>query len=465
MPRANRFDAALAAAQRSRDLAQWDAVQAPSGETPRTRGGTNAAIEQADPRAVLCVCRRSAMLRVESPDGPTICMSEVPRLHSSPPPRAQPTHGCRRLACLETRTALVDAVARGVASLPQRQLESAFPEADMPIPLEPPSSTSVDEWLASAANASESAQDVPVECHGAHVHTSAVDEATLTGKAVLVRRHGRCYIRARSTTGRAVDCLVKHSGDLRRDWLWQQVLHRLCRILASVASYRVVPTYGVIPARDPGTGGVVVLLPNAVTLYSLLPPATGNSETGSGTFASLQATAPRLLLQRHVCRGVDGCWEWFAATRALVSSVAIGAVLGAAMGLGDRHLANIVVDADYRVAHVDLQVLGGDGALLPVPECVPLRFTAIVSDVAGCRQEAFAPEFAAALTAWSRLKKPVVAALNALISPCAASFSRRREVYDFDGMSSDVGAFVDRISQATDPARLERMHSSWMPWI
>lgn len=46
------------------------------------------------------------------------------------------------------------------------------------------------------------------------------------------------------------------------------------------------------------------------------------------------------------------------------------------MGIGDRHLDNILVDVeDGKLVHVDFSLVFGRGAKLRVPEVVPFRMT------------------------------------------------------------------------------------------
>ena len=45
------------------------------------------------------------------------------------------------------------------------------------------------------------------------------------------------------------------------------------------------------------------------------------------------------------------------------------------MGLGDRHLQNLLLDEKGALVHIDMGYAFGTGALLPVPELVPFRLT------------------------------------------------------------------------------------------
>lgn len=49
------------------------------------------------------------------------------------------------------------------------------------------------------------------------------------------------------------------------------------------------------------------------------------------------------------------------------------------MGLGDRHLGNILLDTETaEVVHIDFNIVLDRGQRLPVPELVPFRLTQIM---------------------------------------------------------------------------------------
>lgn len=49
------------------------------------------------------------------------------------------------------------------------------------------------------------------------------------------------------------------------------------------------------------------------------------------------------------------------------------------MGLGDRHLDNILMDScSAEVVHIDYNIIFERGRKLPVPEVVPFRLTQVI---------------------------------------------------------------------------------------
>jgi ataxia telangiectasia mutated family protein len=67
---------------------------------------------------------------------------------------------------------------------------------------------------------------------------------------------------------------------------------------------------------------------------------------------------------------------WFERQQAYARSLAACCFVGYLVGLGDRHLSNILIDArTAELLHIDLGLSFDQGTLLPVPERVPFRLT------------------------------------------------------------------------------------------
>ncbi|KAF9530405.1 hypothetical protein CPB83DRAFT_905353 [Crepidotus variabilis] len=75
---------------------------------------------------------------------------------------------------------------------------------------------------------------------------------------------------------------------------------------------------------------------------------------------------------------------WFQMRLKYTRSVATTSIVGHVIGLGDRHLSNILMDnVSGEVVHIDLGIAFDQGKLLGVPERVPFRMTADVVDGMG----------------------------------------------------------------------------------
>lgn len=67
---------------------------------------------------------------------------------------------------------------------------------------------------------------------------------------------------------------------------------------------------------------------------------------------------------------------WFERRLAYTRSVATNSIVGYIIGLGDRHIYNILIDTkSAELVHIDLGVAFEQGKLLKTPETVPFRLT------------------------------------------------------------------------------------------
>ncbi|KAL0054989.1 hypothetical protein WJX82_005498 [Trebouxia sp. C0006] len=90
---------------------------------------------------------------------------------------------------------------------------------------------------------------------------------------------------------------------------------------------------------------------------------------------SVQET-PGHLLARELWCGCGSASEWWAYQAGYTSSTAAMSMVGHLLGLGDRHLDNILLDKHTgRVVHIDYNIVFDKGQQLRVPEIVPFRLT------------------------------------------------------------------------------------------
>ncbi len=67
---------------------------------------------------------------------------------------------------------------------------------------------------------------------------------------------------------------------------------------------------------------------------------------------------------------------WFEMRLRYTRSVATTSIIGHILGLGDRHISNILLDkVSGEVIHIDLGIAFDQGKSLPMPELVPFRLT------------------------------------------------------------------------------------------
>merc|ERR1712183_353072 len=66
---------------------------------------------------------------------------------------------------------------------------------------------------------------------------------------------------------------------------------------------------------------------------------------------------------------------------AYTRSCATSSMIGYILGLGDRHLQNILIDKiTAEVIHIDLGIAFEQGKILPTPETIPFRLTRDIVD-------------------------------------------------------------------------------------
>lgn len=67
---------------------------------------------------------------------------------------------------------------------------------------------------------------------------------------------------------------------------------------------------------------------------------------------------------------------WYNSTQNFISTLSVTSIVGYIVGLGDRHLRNILLDEKTgQIIHIDFGILFEIGKLLEAPEMVPFRLT------------------------------------------------------------------------------------------
>ncbi len=88
----------------------------------------------------------------------------------------------------------------------------------------------------------------------------------------------------------------------------------------------------------------------------------------------MAAEAPRMMVADELRAGAGSAAAFLARQRALGASLAASSASGYLLGLGDRHMDNILLDRESsEVVHIDYNVCFEKGAKLRVPEIVPFR--------------------------------------------------------------------------------------------
>lgn len=76
--------------------------------------------------------------------------------------------------------------------------------------------------------------------------------------------------------------------------------------------------------------------------------------------------------------------SWYYSVQNFISTLSVSSIVGYIVGLGDRHLRNILIDEKTgQLIHIDFGILFERGKLLSVPETVPFRLTREFVDCLG----------------------------------------------------------------------------------
>lgn len=107
-------------------------------------------------------------------------------------------------------------------------------------------------------------------------------------------------------------------------------------------------------------------------------------ETLRDVFLSLEASTPGDLLSRELWAANPSAASWWSTSRTFGRSIGVMSMLGYLVGLGDRHLDNLLADLTTgHIIHIDYNVCFDKGRTLRVAERVPFRLTHILRHTLG----------------------------------------------------------------------------------
>ncbi|CAA6657772.1 unnamed protein product [Spirodela intermedia] len=241
----------------------------------------------------------------------------------------------------------------------------------------------------------------------------------------------------RGSDGQEHPYLLKGREDLRLDARVMQLLHAVDSFLHSCSDTRsrslAVRYYSVTPIS--GRAGLIQWVDNVISIYSVYKSwqtrvqLSHLSAVGSGNLKNtvgpvprpsdmfygkilpalkekgirkvvsrrdwphdvkrkvlldLMKETPRQLLHQELWCASEGFKAFIARSKRFSGSVAVMSMVGHILGLGDRHLDNILIDfVTGDVVHIDYNVCFDKGKRLKIPEIVPFRLTQTIEAALG----------------------------------------------------------------------------------
>ncbi|KAJ8368814.1 hypothetical protein SKAU_G00088420 [Synaphobranchus kaupii] len=210
--------------------------------------------------------------------------------------------------------------------------------------------------------------------------------------------------------GKARRQLVKGQDDLRQDAVMQQVF-QMCSMLLqrnaetrkrklNICRYKVVPfsqrsgvlewCTGTVPLGeflvDPEKGAHQRFRPMDWTSIACRRKMIESVKSGSDMIRTFSEVCQKFRpVFRYFCmeRFLDPA-VWMEKRLAYTRSVATSSIVGYIVGLGDRHIQNILInEQSAELVHIDLGVAFEQGKILPTPETVPFRLSRDIVDGMG----------------------------------------------------------------------------------
>ncbi|XP_065219100.1 serine-protein kinase ATM [Planococcus citri] len=218
-----------------------------------------------------------------------------------------------------------------------------------------------------------------------------------------------CY----DTRGETIFQLVKGRDDIRQDAVMQQVFKIMNQLLSENkhTSKRklLIRTYKVVPLSQ--RSGILEWCSNTMSIGDYL--VGGPDHLGAHEIYRPQDARPsvvrtklqnngrksdhdKLILYNQICDSLKPVFryfflekfpsptKWFERKLAYTHSVAVTSIVGFIIGLGDRHVQNILIDEKTaEVIHIDFGIAFDQGLLLNFPEHIPFRLTRDIEDGMG----------------------------------------------------------------------------------
>ncbi|KAJ8917850.1 hypothetical protein NQ315_010763 [Exocentrus adspersus] len=218
-------------------------------------------------------------------------------------------------------------------------------------------------------------------------------------------------ITCQGTDGKIRSQLVKGEDDIRQDAVMQQVFTIMNNLLSVnkqtknllIRTYKIVPLSmrsGILEWVDNSMriGDYLVGTNKMVGAHQMYRPGDKSSSSCRQLIKTVatKSSEERLATFKSICQKFKPVFHkffevsfphapvWYERRRAYIHSVATTSMCGYILGIGDRHLSNILIDTTTaEVIHIDFGIAFEQGKCLPTPETVPFRLTRDIVDGMG----------------------------------------------------------------------------------
>ncbi|XP_076265481.1 serine/threonine-protein kinase tefu isoform X1 [Rhynchophorus ferrugineus] len=207
------------------------------------------------------------------------------------------------------------------------------------------------------------------------------------------------------TTGQYHLQLLKGEDDLRQDAVMQQVFGIITDLLSGSKQTKnmLIRTYKIVPLSK--RSGILEWVANSLPIGSYLIKAhhkfrpndcrVEKCKKALENCAKEQFTN-KLKVYNKICRELKPVFHkffettfpqpsvWYEKRKSYTNSVATTSMCGYILGIGDRHVSNILIDEhSAELIHIDFGIAFEQGKCLPTPETVPFRLTRDIVDGMG----------------------------------------------------------------------------------
>ncbi|KAK2847024.1 hypothetical protein Q5P01_010023 [Channa striata] len=180
--------------------------------------------------------------------------------------------------------------------------------------------------------------------------------------------------------------LVKGQDDLRQDAVMQQVFGMCSMLLQRNTDTRKrklnIRRYKVVPFSQ--RSGVLEWCSGTVPIGEFLVDPNNGAHKRFRPQDMTNLACRRKMMDAQRLGFDEKLQAYYEKRLAYNRSVATSSIVGYILGLGDRHIQNILIDEQTaELVHIDLGVAFEQGKILPTPETVPFRLSRDIVDGMG----------------------------------------------------------------------------------